>query len=157
MKIAISSTGTGLDSTVDPRFGRCAYFALVDQESGALEAVANPFRDSTGGAGTQAAQWAVGQRVAAVLTGHCGPNATAVLNDAGIRVVDGIAGTVREALKGYSGEQPTASGPAAQPVLQGARCAGGSGLGRGRGLGRGPGRGLGRGRGRGRGGGDPSA
>jgi MinD superfamily P-loop ATPase len=33
MKIAITSTGTEFDSAVEPRFGRCAYFALVDNEA----------------------------------------------------------------------------------------------------------------------------
>ena len=33
MKIAISSTGQTLDSTVDARFGRCPYFLIVDPDT----------------------------------------------------------------------------------------------------------------------------
>jgi len=101
MKIAITSTGTELGSAVDPHFGRCPYLALVDLESGALEAVANPFLDAAGGAGTQAAQWVVDKGVGAVLTGHCGPKATAVLDDADVEIVNGVTGTVQEAVAGY--------------------------------------------------------
>ena len=161
MKIVITSTGTGLDARVDPRFGRCAYFALVDPESRALEAVANPFQDGTGGAGTQAAQWVVGQGVGALLTGHCGPNATTVLDDAGIRIVEGVSGTVGEAIEHYARNELTATPYTTEPIPQGARCGGGPGLGLGRGPGRGrgpgAGRGLGRGRGRGLGRGGPMA
>lgn len=88
MKMAITATGTGLDAAVDPRFGRCACFVLVDRDSGAVETVANPFQDAAGGAGTQTAQWVVNQGVDAVLTGQCGPKATAVIEDAGVRIVE---------------------------------------------------------------------
>ena len=33
MKIAISSTGKDLDCQIDPRFGRCQYFIIVDPET----------------------------------------------------------------------------------------------------------------------------
>ncbi|HAS52375.1 MAG TPA: dinitrogenase iron-molybdenum cofactor biosynthesis protein [Gammaproteobacteria bacterium] len=125
MKMAVTTTGTKLDSAIEPRFGHCAYFALVDTESGAFEAKTNPFRDVADGAGLQAAQWVVDQGVSVLLTGHCGPKSAAVLDNADIRVVENVAGTVREALARYT--------PAGQ--------------GRGRGYGRGCGQGRGQGRG----------
>ena len=33
MKIAITSTGTTLDAEIDPRFGHCQYFVIVDPET----------------------------------------------------------------------------------------------------------------------------
>ena len=41
MKIAISSTGSSLDDQIDPRFGRCAYFILIDPETMEYEAIPN--------------------------------------------------------------------------------------------------------------------
>ena len=41
MKIAISATGTTLDAEVDPRFGRCQYFIIVDPETMQFEALEN--------------------------------------------------------------------------------------------------------------------
>ena len=32
MKVAVSSTGTDLDSAIDPRFGRCACFLIVETD-----------------------------------------------------------------------------------------------------------------------------
>ncbi|MDV7391516.1 NifB/NifX family molybdenum-iron cluster-binding protein, partial [Arthrospira platensis SPKY1] len=100
---------------MEPRFGRCPYFALVDTESGAFEARANPFRDAAGGAGVQAAQWVVDQGVSALLTGRCGPKAAAVLDDADIRVVEDVAGTVREVVARYTPAGQAVAGPEPEP------------------------------------------
>ena len=156
MKIAITSTGTTMDSPVDPRFGRCSYIAFVDLETGQLEALANPFLDASGGAGTQAAQFVLDKGAAALLTGHCGPKATTVLSDAGVQVVNGISGTVREVVASYQKEEGSSADSAASKADAESRPPGrgrGRGLGQGRGAGGGGGAGRGLGRG-GRGGGD---
>jgi len=54
MKICISSEGNTLDSKVDPRFGRCRTFIIVDTETMAFEAVDNAGTEASGGAGIQA-------------------------------------------------------------------------------------------------------
>ena len=41
MKVVVTSSGEGLDSQVDPRFGRAAQFILVDTETGVSRAVEN--------------------------------------------------------------------------------------------------------------------
>ena len=41
MKIAILATGPSLDAEVDPRFGRCQHFIIVDPETMQFEAVEN--------------------------------------------------------------------------------------------------------------------
>lgn len=161
MKIAVTSTGPDMDSAVDPRFGRCPYLAIVDLESGQLEAVANPFQNASGGAGTQAAQWVVDKGVGALLTGSCGPKASAVLEDADIQVVNGVSGSIREAVENFKHIPRDSTSPVAADVEtdiapRGRGRRNGSGVGAGRGPGRGGGRGGGGGRGpgggRGRGG-----
>lgn len=101
MKIAVTSRGTDLDSQVDPRFGRCANFLVVDVESMAFEVVANDNVSAGGGAGIQSAQLVADRGVEAVLTGSCGPNAFRTLQAADIAVVVGVRGTVGEAVKQY--------------------------------------------------------
>ena len=100
-KIAITSTGDSLESNVDPRFGRCAYFAIVDRD-GNMEAVPNTARELSNGAGIQAAKQMIDMKVQAVVTGNVGPNAFRVLSAGGVKVFVGGLGTVRETLERYS-------------------------------------------------------
>jgi predicted Fe-Mo cluster-binding NifX family protein len=141
MKIAVSASAPELDSSVDPRFGRCSYFLIVDSETQEFEAVENPFISASGGAGIQAAQLVAGKGVQAVLTGSCGPNAFQTLKAAGIKLIVGVTGTVREAARGYASGAKfrEASGPDVPPHFGMGR---GAGLGRGRGMGRPQGRGA---------------
>lgn len=149
MKIAITASGPDRDADIDPRFGRCPWFALIDSESGAAETLANPFVDAVGGSGTQAAQWLLDHGAQTLVTGRCGPKATAVLEDAGIRIIEGASGKVREAVERLGKFEAR---PPSAPVPPGRWPGGGPGMGRGAGQG-GSGRGAGRGRGRGLGGG----
>ena len=89
MRIAISATGTNLDAEVDPRFGRCQSFIIVDVETNEFEGVDNTSATAAGGAGISAAQMIVEKGVEAVLTGNCGPNAHQVLSSAGIKIITG--------------------------------------------------------------------
>ena len=60
MKVVVTAEGSDLDSRVDPRFGRCAYFLFVELERElealSLEAMENPSVSLGGGAGIQSAQ-----------------------------------------------------------------------------------------------------
>jgi predicted Fe-Mo cluster-binding NifX family protein len=102
MKIAVTSRGTALDAEVDSRFGRCPYFVIVETDDMSFTAIANSNVSAGGGAGVQSAQLIADRGSKVVLTGHCGPNAFAALEAAGIEVVTGASGTVREAIKQYS-------------------------------------------------------
>jgi len=99
MKIVVTAQGPGLDSPVDPRFGRARHFILADTESGAFTAHDNAQNlNAPQGAGIQAAQAVARLGAEAVLTGHVGPKAFAVLKAASIVIYTGANGTVREAI-----------------------------------------------------------
>jgi predicted Fe-Mo cluster-binding NifX family protein len=116
MKIAITSNGPDLKSQVDPRFGRCAYFILIDTDSGKFEAVENSAAQGMGGVGIQSGQIMADKGVKAVLTGNCGPNAFQTLQAAGIEVITGVVGTVQEALDKFkSGGFQAVSHPNVSP------------------------------------------
>jgi len=101
MKICVSAVSGNLDAQIDPRFGRCQYFVIVDAEPMSFEALPNASQGAAHGAGIQAAQTVVGRGVQVVLTGNVGPNAFQALSSAGIKVVTGVFGTVREAVERY--------------------------------------------------------
>ena len=140
MKVAISSTGPTLEADVDPRFGRCQYFIVADTETMEFEALDNASAMSSGGAGISAAQMVAGKGVGAVLTGNCGPNAYQVLSPAGIKVIIGVSGKVKDVIEGYRAGRFKETSQPNVPDHFGM----GAGPGRGGGSGRSGGRGMGR-------------
>lgn len=102
MKIAFSTSGKDVDAPLDMRFGRAANFLVYDTGNGKFEIVPNTQNlNAAQGAGIQAAQHVAGSGAEAVVCGHCGPKAFAVLKAAGIRVYTCEAATVSNALKAF--------------------------------------------------------
>jgi len=101
MKICVTSTGDNLDALLDPKFGRCAYFIIVDPATLEFKAVANAAEGASGGAGIQSAQLAANEGAQAVVSENVGPNAFQTLNALGLAVYTGAAGTVKEAIEQY--------------------------------------------------------
>ena len=153
MKIAISASGPDFGASVDPRFGRCPYFLFIDIETMEFEAVENPNISSASGAGIQSAQLIANKGAKALLTGSCGPNAFQTLQAAGVQVIVGAMGSIKEAVEQYKAGkfQPIAQPNVPSHFGLGEGGAVGPGFGMGRGTGRGMGRGMGRSGGRGSG------
>jgi predicted Fe-Mo cluster-binding NifX family protein len=101
MKIAVSASSASLDADVDPRFGRCQKFIIIDPDTMEFEVVNNGGAMAGGGAGISTAQIIAGKGIQVVLTGNCGPNAFEVLSTAGIEITTGVSGKVREAVQDY--------------------------------------------------------
>lgn len=153
MKIGISATGKTLDSEVDLRFGRCRYFIISDTETNEFEAIDNSSATAAGGAGISAAQILSNKGVKVVLTGNCGPNAYQVFSSAGIDVITGVSGKVKDVVEKFKLGTYSISKQANVPDHYGMGSSSGMGMGRGmgRGMGMGMGGGMGRGMGRGMG------
>lgn len=157
MKIAVSSAGTQLDSQIDPRFGRCAYFLIVETEDMSFEAFDNENIALGGGAGIQSAQFIASKGAEAVITGSCGPNAVRTLSAAGVKLFVNQSGIVKEAVERHkkgelsptnkanvpdhygTGNVSQAVEASAQSFDSGQGTCRGMGMGRGRGMGRGMG------------------
>ena len=106
MKIVITSSSDNLDGDMDPRFGRCPYFMVVDTESMEFEAIPNPAVTASGGAGIQAAQFIVEKNVNAVVSGNYGPNAHGVLGAASVDLYRTQSlMTIREAVDSFNSEK----------------------------------------------------
>jgi len=113
MKICITAQGDSLDAQVDPRFGRCQYFLIADSETQKLlESIPNQNVAAASGAGIQSAQLVANKEVKVVLTGNVGPNAFQTLQAAGVKVITGVSGSVREAIFRFNkGEFKETQGP----------------------------------------------
>jgi len=150
MKIGISATGPSIDDGVDQRFGRCPYYIIVDNETNDVKSIENPNVSQPSGAGISSAQLMANEGVKVILTGNCGPKAYQVFDAAGIEVITGVSGSVREAIEKYKAGKLKSQGMA-DDYKVGTPFEWGRGMGRGIGRGMGGGRGLGGGRGMGRG------
>ena len=102
MKIAITASGDNLECQMDPRFGRCQNFLIIDPDTMDFEVMSNESAMASGGAGIQAAQTIVNTGINALITGNLGPNAYKILSAAGIETMTGASGTVRHALEQYN-------------------------------------------------------
>lgn len=131
MKIAIAVSGATLESQVDPRFGRCPYFLIIDIKTDKLGVIKNTAGQTFRGAGISAAQMIANKGVKAVIAGNFGPNAINVLNSSDIKIFSGIFGIkAKKALEQYKEGKLQET---TVPIGAGGR----RGLGMGRGMGRG--------------------
>lgn len=131
MKICVTSMGDTLDSNVDPRFGRCKYFLIVDTDTMSFKSISNESAMASGGAGIQAAQTVAKAGVEVVITGNMGPNAFQTLSAAGIMVFTGINGKIKEAVEKYKkGEMKEITAPSVGSHFGMGRSGGGFGRGR---------------------------
>jgi predicted Fe-Mo cluster-binding NifX family protein len=109
MKLAITAQGSGLDSALDPRFGRAKFFVVVDTETGAFSAIDNAVNlNAAQGAGIQAGKRVVELGVDGLITGHAGPKAFTTLRSSGLKVYTGAAGTVADAIEQFKSGRLTA-------------------------------------------------
>ena len=70
--IAVASDGETLKASVSQIAARCPYFLIVDGKGKLLKAVANPYKDTRGGAGVSAVKFLAGKNVTIVIAGNFG-------------------------------------------------------------------------------------
>ena len=87
MKVAITSTGQSLESTIDQRFGRCAFFVIYDTETGGVEILPNPNRDAEEGAGPASVQLVASKEVQKIVSGEFGVKIKSLLDSLKIQMV----------------------------------------------------------------------
>ena len=153
MKICVTAGASGLDAPMDPRFGRCPFFVVVDLDSMSENSIPNSNVTASSGAGIQAAQEIAKQDVSALITGNIGPNAMQTLSAAKIDVYQHQGGgSVRDVVEKFQRGELTKISSASVPVHAGmGQGQGPTGGGRGRGGGGGRGAGSGRSGGQGTG------
>jgi predicted Fe-Mo cluster-binding NifX family protein len=102
MLIAVTAKSNEPDSDVDPRFARAQCFHLIDSQTGHLTIIENKEnQDLMQGAGVQTGQLIASKNVEVLLTGHCGPRAFQILQAAGVKIVTGVEGKVKDAVEKF--------------------------------------------------------
>lgn len=99
--IAVTASGEGLKAEVDKKFGRCKYIIIYNPETEEATSYENKFLKQNSGVGVKTAEFMADKGVKKVLTLKVGPKAAQVLDRAGIEVVTGIKGQVKENLNNY--------------------------------------------------------
>lgn len=99
MKVAISSQGKRRDSPVELWFGRAAYYLILDTDNMTFDALENEAAgDSADIDEINAARLVINAGAQAVLTGNCGLDVRHMFATAGVKLFQGVPGTVEEAV-----------------------------------------------------------
>lgn len=101
MKIAIPTVEKSMDAHVADVFGRAPLFLIYDTESKEHEFFENQAAQRPGGAGVQAAQLLVNQKVNVLLTPQCGEKAQEVLKRGEILLYQSIKGSLQQNMQAY--------------------------------------------------------
>ncbi len=113
MKIAITATQKDINSMMDPRFGRAAYFLIVDTDTMEYKVIENKQNiNLPQGAGIQAGRTIMDAGAEALITGNCGPKAFRVLESAGIKIFLGPKGKIRDIIEKFKNGELTAANSA---------------------------------------------
>ena len=87
MKVLITSQGNNKDSVIDPRFGRCSYFAIYDTKEGKLDFYENENKDAAEGAGPASVGFAANKEVSKIISGEFGYKIKGMLTELGMQMV----------------------------------------------------------------------
>jgi predicted Fe-Mo cluster-binding NifX family protein len=90
-----------MDSKVQPIFGRCQYFIFVDPVSMESEVEPNPYASGSGEAGVESAELVIRKGVTSLLTARVGTKARAVLDAAGVKIMNLKGETAREVVEAF--------------------------------------------------------
>ncbi|WP_075590644.1 NifB/NifX family molybdenum-iron cluster-binding protein [Labilibacter marinus] len=87
MKTVITSSGKDIQTLFDMRFGRAAYFCLLNPENDTIEFIENVYKDDDSGAGTKVAEQLIELGVKKVVSGDFGPKAKELLEKFNVQMV----------------------------------------------------------------------
>ena len=101
--VAAVDSNQGLESSISTRFARAPFLAIIDIAGGRvanLNIIPNTYASGAHGVGVAIAQWILTIRASVTIGPPLGPNASMVLQQAGVRMVSVRPGTpLRTALR----------------------------------------------------------
>ena len=97
MKVAVAASAPELDASIDPRFGRCGWFVVVDTETMDFETLENPGALAGTAPHKGTIHLLIGTAAEAIVAGSLGPNAIGALKAGDVKMFTAGGGTVKEA------------------------------------------------------------
>jgi len=133
MRIAVATERGGLDDRVSDFFGRAPNFTIVEiegEEIRDVRVIENSSVNFQSGAGIQAAQMLVNERIEAVIAGRFGPNVSSIFSQNGVRMISMSGISVEEAVRKVMRGDASESSPSliSSPLTPGMGMRGGRGL-----------------------------
>ena len=106
MKVMIMvKENAGLDSRLDSRFGRAAYFLVYDTEKEKVLSIdENTFKNEDSGVGIKTGAFVIEKGCRAVIGAHTGPKISEILREANVTMIAETEGTVKEVLERYKNQ-----------------------------------------------------
>ncbi len=86
-KVAITSVGNTLTSTLDDHFGRCSYFAILDTQTYQVDFIKNPYKSLDQKTGILASKLMETHQVKKIISGNFGIKVKPLLTEAQIQLV----------------------------------------------------------------------
>jgi predicted Fe-Mo cluster-binding NifX family protein len=99
MKVAIPVEDKNMKSSISEHFGRTEYFLIYDMNSKEENFVKNTAANSSGGAGIEAAQIVLDQRIDTLIVPRLGNNAGEVLKKENIKLFKNESNSIETTLK----------------------------------------------------------
>ena len=100
VKIAVASDGKTASSVVSDVAGRSAYYLIFDSKGKLLEAIENPHKNASSGAGPLVVNFLGGKGIAVVVAGKFGDKMISAMKGAGMAYVE-FTGTADDGVKKY--------------------------------------------------------
>lgn len=99
MIVGIPVNENTMTSDISDNFGRAKFFLIHDLEKDETIFAENTAANSQGGAGIEASQVLVDQKIDTLITPRCGKNAAEVLQSANVTIYKSISNSIEENLK----------------------------------------------------------
>ena len=87
MKVAITSTGSTFESTVDRHFGHCSCFVIYNTQNKAIEFIPNPHKSVKEGAGMAAVKLLAEKGIRKIISGDFGIRIKPMLDSLKIQMI----------------------------------------------------------------------
>jgi predicted Fe-Mo cluster-binding NifX family protein len=98
IEFAVAAEGQTVTAQVSQQAARGSYFLFFNKQGELMEAVANPYQQATGGAGTRVAEFLAEKGVRTFLAGEFGAKMTRALKEKGI-VASVAVGNAQDAVQ----------------------------------------------------------